>query len=233
MSAITFDFGQTLAELDTDMLAARCKERSLHVTAEALQQHVAAGWRAYGDAKRRGAEGQTAWCAFMARLLTLAAGSSADDAARVPEVVQWLWRAQPECNLWRKPIPGMFELVEELVGQDLRVGIVSNSEGRLAELVQEMGKHHLFHGIVDSGVLGIEKPNPAIFEHAARQLGVSVDAITHVGDAWEADVRGALAAGCCAIYFSQEPMPEPEPGTANRVVRAFGAEEVRRALQAP
>ena len=112
------------------------------------------------------------------------------------------------------------------------MGIVSNSEGRLAELVEEMGRRHLFHAIVDSGKLGVEKPNPAIFEHAAEQLGVPLHAVTHVGDAWEADVRGALAAGCRAIYFSQEPMPSPgarEP-KALRVVRAFGAEEVRRAL---
>jgi putative hydrolase of the HAD superfamily len=232
MHAITFDFGQTLAELDTDLLAARCNERGLLLPADSLEPHVEAAWHAYGEAKRSGAEGRTAWCAFMSELLGLAAArrdssDKGDGGAPLSEVVAWLWDEQPKRNLWRKPVAGMFELVEELVSKGERVGILSNSEGRLAELVEAMGKRHLFLAIVDSGTLGIEKPNPAIFEHAAQRLGVPVDAITHVGDAWEADVRGALAAGCSAIYFSRLPMPTAEP----RVVRAFGAEEVRQALR--
>ncbi len=228
MQAITFDFGQTLAELDCELLAHRAAERALPVSAEALQTQVATAWSAYGRAKRGGAEGREAWCTFMRTLLGRALDSK-HSQAQLEDVVQWLWGEQPHFNLWRKPIPGMFELVEELVAEGHRVGIVSNSEGRLAELVQEMGKADLFLDITDSGRLGIEKPNPAIFEHAARQLGVRISAITHVGDAWEADVRGALRAGCRAIYFSPEPGPEDHPS----VVRAFGSEEVRRVLTAP
>ena len=228
MHAITFDFGQTLAELDCELLSRRAAERALSVPAHALQAQVAAAWRAYGEAKKGSAEGRDAWCTFMRNLLGGALAREYDHE-QLEDVVQWLWSEQPHHNLWRKPIPGMFELVEELVADGRRVGIVSNSEGRLAELVDEMGKADLFRDITDSGKLGIEKPNPAIFQHAARQLGVEVTTIIHVGDAWEADVRGALQAGCRAVYFSPEPGPEDHPS----VVRAFGPEEVRRALTAP
>ena len=57
----------------------------------------------------------------------------------------------------------MFELAEELGRSGISIGIVSNSEGKLAELVAELGYERLFAAIADSGKLGIEKPDARIF----------------------------------------------------------------------
>ena len=49
--------------------------------------------------------------------------------------------------------------------------------------------------IIDSGAVGVAKPDPAIFELALAAAGTTADRAIHVGDAYQYDVRGARAAG--------------------------------------
>jgi len=139
-------------------------------------------------------------------------------------LVGWLWDEQPRANLWRRPIPGMLELARELGARGVRVGVLSNSEGKLAELFAEIGIAEPFAAIIDSGVVGIEKPDPRIFAHARAALGGG-DAI-HIGDSWPADIAGARAAGWRAIWFGRRVGPVDDPQIA--VARDVG--DVRAAL---
>ncbi len=210
MTAVTFDFGQTLAELDSSMVAQRLAERGVAVEASRVDRECPSAWEVYNRAKRAGAQGELGWKAFMQTLL----GRVGVAADRATVLADWLWTEQPRCNLWRRPIPGMVELAQELGSRGIPVGVLSNSEGTLAELVAELGWSSVFRTVVDSGRLSFEKPDPRIFTEAARALGVGVESLIHVGDAWEADVRGALDVGARAIYFSESPPPEPPAGVA-------------------
>jgi HAD superfamily hydrolase (TIGR01662 family) len=195
IQAVTFDFGQTLAEMDTDMLARRLLERGVVCDSSALASATSAGWHAYNRAVREGYGGHP-WKILMHALLETAGIHSRRD-----ELVDWLWNEQPRANLWRKPIAGMIELVRELNDGGVPVAVVSNSEGRLAELIDEMGWSHDLRIVADSGRLGIEKPDAKIFQWASDQLGVSLERCVHVGDAWSADFVGALNAGMHAVLF--------------------------------
>jgi FMN phosphatase YigB (HAD superfamily) len=220
--ACTFDFGQTLAELDHELLAARVAERGERVEPRRLAEQSPAAWRAYGAAKQRGLVGREAWCALMRTLLTRSGLSE----GRAGVLSDWLFDEQPRNNLWRRPIAGMFELVGELGRAAVPVGIVSNSEGHLAELVRELGHAGSFQVIADSGKLGLEKPDPRIFHWAAERLEVPASALVHVGDAWDADVRGVLAAGGRAVWF----LPTDARELPRGVRTARSAIEVRDAL---
>ncbi len=226
--AVTFDFGQTLAELDHDFLVQRARDFGAELDPAAARAATVTAWAAYGAHKALGHA--RAWQAMM--LEVLRGGSVRPiQASATPNfaetIAQALWEAQPARNLWRKPIPGMFELVEELVAQGVPVGIISNSEGRLAELVSELGKSALFRVVVDSGRVGIDKPDARIFQHTAQALGVPLADIVHVGDAWEADVIGACEAGARAIWFSPTDARALPPG----VLACSNAAELSRALQ--
>ena len=226
--AVTFDFGQTLAELDHEFLTRRAHSFGAELDPLAARAGTVPAWQAYGAAKALGHA--RAWQKMMVEILR--AGGvhriRGDADAQYPEkIAQLLWDAQPEQNLWRKPIPGMFELVASLARQRVPLGIISNSEGRLAELVAELGHRPLFPVIVDSGRLGIDKPDPRIFLHAAAELGVSIGEIVHVGDAWEADVLGACAAGARAIWFAPTDDRTLPPG----VIACREAAELRQALR--
>lgn len=220
--AVSFDFGQTLADLDHELLARRCAERGALLSPERLATETSAAWLAYGEAKRAGLKGRDAWCAFMSTLL---ARAGERDQARA--LAEWLFDEQPKRNLWQKPIAGMFELVAELEEAGTPLGIISNSEGRLLELVDELGYSSLFSVIADSGRLGFEKPDRRIFDFAAARLGIATEELVHVGDAWETDVVGALEVGARAVWFApaeERPLPE-------RVLAARNADEVRAALR--
>ncbi len=225
---ITFDFGMTLAELDTGFLVQRLGERGAAVEHAAIEAAVPGAWRAYDDAVRRGVSGHP-WKLLMRTML----GGAGLVDGQVASLVDWLWDEQPRQNLWRRPIPRMIELVDELRAAGVRVAVVSNSEGKLAELIAEMGWADRFVCVADSGVLGIEKPARGIFAWAAERLELPLERLVHIGDSRAADVAGALAAGMRAVWFggaasaSAEQLPEraraagDEPAL-RRVLREWG-----------
>jgi HAD superfamily hydrolase (TIGR01549 family) len=221
VKAVGFDFGQTLAELDYDFVARRVAPRGVVFDAERGRANSKLAWDVYGQKKSEGHA--AAWCAMMQAQLE----GGGVPAVRAQELSSWLWDEQPRQNLWRKPIPGMIELVRELRRAEVPVGVISNSEGRLAELVDELGWGDAFDVIVDSGRLGVDKPQPGIFLHACAALGTEAAALVHVGDAWEADVQGALAVGATAVWFDSR---HGERQLPERAYGASGAAELREVL---
>ena len=55
--------------------------------------------------------------------------------------------------------------------------------------------------ILDSALIGVEKPDPAIFRAALTALGVAQDEALFVGDLYDVDVVGARAAGIEAVLL--------------------------------
>jgi HAD superfamily hydrolase (TIGR01549 family) len=221
MKALTFDFGQTLAELDYEFVAQRLAPHGAVFDPVAGRNNSKPAWDLYGQKKSEGHV--VAWRAMMQAQLE---GGGVPPAQAAP-LAAWLWDEQPRKNLWRRPIAGMIELVRELADARVPVGIISNSEGHLAELVDELGWIADFRVVVDSGRVGIDKPDTRIFQHAFAALSVSPEDVLHVGDAWEADVQGALGAGASAVWFDSR---HRERALPERVFGAASAAELREVL---
>ena len=200
-AVVTFDAGQTLVELDLEFLARRLAGRGVRVASSDLERAAPAAWRLYDELVAAG-HGHP-WKALMASLLE---GAGVTD---VRPHVDWLWDEQPRVNLWRKPIAEMVELARELGARGVKVAVVSNSEGGLAGLFAEIGLAPLFLTIVDSGRVGIDKPDPRIFAHALGLVGGRASEAVHIGDSWSADVLGATAAGWRAIYYPSRAATPP------------------------
>ena len=195
MKAVSFDFGQTLGELDYQFMQRRLLERGANFDPTGGRAASAEAWQVYGARKDDGHA-----LAWRAMIETHLRGGGVPLAA-VSDLAEWLWQQQPLQNLWRRPIAGMIELVRELRRAHVPVGIISNSEGHLAELVAELGWSSDFDVIVDSGRVGIDKPDPRIFLQACAALAIPATELLHVGDSWEADVRGALGVSAHAVWF--------------------------------
>src|SRR5580692_5504838 len=204
------------------MLSRRLAERGVEAPAARLEAAVPEAWAAYDAAIHAGAGGHP-WKLLMGRLLALAGARGPAGAA-----VDWLWTEQPARNLWRRPIAGMIELARDLGRAGVPVGVVSNSEGRLADLIAELGWQAALPVVADSGKLGLEKPESPIFLWAADRLGVAPGEVVHVGDSWAADVEGAVAAGMRAVWFRGRGARAMPP----EVRRAEDAGSVREALSA-
>lgn len=145
----------------------------------------------------------------------------------VGPLVEWLWSEQPHKNLFRKPIAPMIELARDLARRGITVAVLSNSEGRLHDLLTEIGVADPFAAIIDSGRLPFAKPDPRIFAHTLAELGASESIPIHIGDSWTADIEAALAVGWRAIWYRSR------GGTATtdaRVPIAQNAADVREAL---
>lgn len=219
---VTFDAGQVLVELDLDFLGRRLAERGHVVAPGALHAAAPAAWRAFDALLETGVPSgdahATPWHTLVAALLT---GAGIADPA---PTVAWLWSEQPRANLFRRPITGMVDLARELAAAGATVAVLSNSEGRLAELLTELAIADPFVAIHDSGRLGFEKPDRRMFDHA-RGDHPAASAI-HIGDSWTADVEGAIAAGWRAVWYGRRAHPVADP----RIACATDPEAARDAL---
>lgn len=199
IAAVTFDVGQTLTRLDIQALAARVRELGAHAAVAGLDSSLPEAWRVYNEVIRLKTS-DCPWKVFMSSLLQ---GAGVRDDQR-DALVERLWAEQPHRNLWRQPVPGMIDVVDSLRRAGVTVGVVSNSEGRVAELLDELGWLDRFQVVADSGRLGYEKPDPRIFRFACDAMSVRPEQTVHIGDSRSADVDGALGAGLRAIWFQGE-----------------------------
>ena len=58
-----------------------------------------------------------------------------------------------------------------------------------------------FEFVIDSGEVGVEKPDPRIFQIALDRMGVTAADALYVGDLYEVDVVGARAAGLDVVLL--------------------------------
>lgn len=73
---------------------------------------------------------------------------------------------------------------------------------------------HYFDGVVLSEDIGVNKPHPAIFEHALRVAGVAVSEAIMIGDNYEVDIEGAQRAGIDQVFYNFEHKALPPERTA-------------------
>lgn len=87
------------------------------------------------------------------------------------------------------------------MGQQYKIGIISNADGRISEVLASTGICDCFRTVTDSGLVGYEKPHPAIFQAALRELGAQASESLYVGDGYSIDYLGATNAGMQAILL--------------------------------
>lgn len=103
-----------------------------------------------------------------------------------------------------RPLNGdLLGLVERLRERGYRTGIISNTIPGLMERLQEKAPQliPLFDVIIGSGDIKLAKPDPAIFEHALRELGVPAEASTFTDDV-KSYAEAASAVGMHGFHFT-------------------------------
>jgi putative hydrolase of the HAD superfamily len=104
--------------------------------------------------------------------------------------------------LWTRVVPGSVDALRALAETGVRLGIVSNSDGSVGARLREQEIVQVGPGIgvevecvIDSGEVGVEKPDPRIFKLALDALDLDGADVWYVGDMPGIDVVGARAAG--------------------------------------
>lgn len=91
------------------------------------------------------------------------------------------------------------QLIEKL-SEKYECALVSNFYGNLSAVLQDFGLLRCFRHVIDSSVVGIRKPDPAIFQLAIQQLGIPNKDVTVIGDSYQKDILPAIQLGCKAIW---------------------------------
>jgi putative hydrolase of the HAD superfamily len=101
---------------------------------------------------------------------------------------------------WCDIRPGTREALVRLA-ESYRLAVISNADGKIADVLERCGIGDCFETITDSGIVGKEKPHPAIFEAALRSLGVPAQESLYTGDVFSVDYVGATRVGMQAVLF--------------------------------
>jgi HAD superfamily hydrolase (TIGR01509 family) len=160
----------------------------------------------------------------MVGTIALRAGIPPGSIARVLDVA---WRDHEAKNLWWKVPEGLGAALDAIRVDGVKVAIISNSEGMLERLFHEIGLFQHLDLVVDSGKVGVEKPDPGIFRIAFDHFRVPPARALHLGDVFATDILGARAAGCRHALI--DPFGHYE-GRHHDVPRVPGAPEVARAI---
>jgi len=112
-----------------------------------------------------------------------------------------LWRHFADPAAW-EAMPGAHEALRALRARGLRLGVLSNFDGRLPGLLAGLGLAASFELVVLPRDAGAAKPDPRIFAFALARLGVAPAEAVYVGDDADDDVAGAAAAGLRAIHVA-------------------------------
>ena len=106
--------------------------------------------------------------------------------------------------------------LDELAGRGITLGLVSNFEPWLDEVLALQRIDGRFAAVAVSGKLGVAKPDPRIFKAALDEAGADPGATVHVGDRPVDDVAGARAAGITPVLIDRFGR-HPDAGGAHRV----------------
>ena len=137
------------------------------------------------------------WLEFYRR--TLVELGHGDDGAALAEA---LYRTFSDPATY-KLFPDVRPALEALADRGVTLGVVSNFEPWLEDVLALEGVDGHFAAVAISGKLGVAKPEPGIFLAALEQAGVPAEATVHVGDQPVNDVEAALAVGITPVLLDR------------------------------
>lgn len=95
------------------------------------------------------------------------------------------------------------------------LSIVSNYYGNLETILKSEEAHNLFaylNRLIDSTIVGIRKPDPAIWKMAIEQSGVKPEEFLIIGDSMKNDILPAQHLGCPTVLITKKLPPEEYKG---------------------
>lgn len=206
--AILFDVGNTLVELDHVAIAATAREAGVDAT---VAQARVAEQRARGELDRwlgadppRSTETTDTFSEYMRRTFVHLGATEG-----------WQELVPRRSALWDVAHPRALEVLETLAARKVRLGAVSNSDGHVDQLLARHGLAEFFEVLIDSGAVGIEKPDPAIFGLAVEAMNLAPAETLYVGDLFHIDVKGAWNAGLQAVLL--DPLDERDDVPVQRI----------------
>lgn len=196
--AILFDAAGTLFHLTKTVgehYAYVGREVGLELDAEQLERAFHAAWRQMPrrpaiDGPREN-DDKAWWRELVGRVFDQVAPSLSElDRDNFFEVA---YEHFAEAGVWEL-YPEVPEVLEQLQPR-FQLAVISNFDGRLRLILQNLGISKYFSNVFISSELGADKPDPEIFRRALEIMHPDADEVLHVGDDPERDWNAAKEAG--------------------------------------
>jgi len=184
ITTVVFDWGQVLARVDREEVLEGL-EKNLGISAETLRDH------------------QADFAQVQIGVLTdeefLEQCAQSVGISLPPE---WRPRLKAVYRQAFDPIPGMFELAEELQEKGYSIALLSNVSPLASEVARELGHYAPFEPVLLSWEVGKLKPDPLIYTHMLEALQVEPCECIFIDDRLE-NVQAAEALGIRGIHFAE------------------------------
>lgn len=199
ITTVLFDAGGTLVHADVRFIHQTLHQAGITATLQVVRKAEGSAKRAI-DRRMQEAMAdtdETRRQPYFAAMLDHM-GIKKDLAARLLDIFEAEHRKR---NLWRSMSPSTPQVLQELRDRGLVLGVVSNSDGRIASVLESCGIAQYFQVIVDSHDVGVEKPDPRIFRYALKKAKATPEQTLYVGDIHSIDIVGAERAGIRAVLL--------------------------------
>ena len=193
IKVVFFDVGNTLLFLNHAVVLKPLHAQGVYPTPDLLLETERATKREFDSLQGHAAVDRGFWQIYYARLLKelrIANDGIHDDLVKLTRM---------SAN-WCQIRPNTREALLRL-RKKYRLGVISNADGKIADVLARCGIADCFDSITDSGIVGHEKPHPAIFEAALRSLAVSAAESLYTGDVCSVDYVGSTNAGMRCVLF--------------------------------
>ena len=106
-------------------------------------------------------------------------------------------------HTWSKVLPDTVPVLEKLKAAGYYLAVISNSDGSVESELRRAGLDEYLEFVIDSSVVGVEKPHPEIFQIALERSGIKPGEAVYVGDTYPTDIGGAELAGLRGILIDR------------------------------
>jgi putative hydrolase of the HAD superfamily len=220
LEAVVFDAGGTLVRLDFEWMSGMLAELGVAASVDDLRRAEVHGRRRYAALASRmpntPALGLHPPLGSVAPTRAYFSGLLEAAGCRHPLLEEALERMQqrqvPPSLLWAQPMEGARAALDGITAEGLHACCVSNSDGRAEHHLKSFGVREGLDFVVDSQLVGVEKPDPRIFHRALRELGATARSTLHVGDLPVTDLEGARAAGLLGVLVDRAGRLDPSLG---------------------
>jgi len=107
-----------------------------------------------------------------------------------------------DCHLFAKTTVAQAAPVLEQLSKQYPLVMVSNFYGNINSVLNDFGIAAYFNAVIESAVVGVRKPNPAIYQLGVDALQLPANACVVVGDSYSKDIVPAHEIGCKTIWLN-------------------------------
>ena len=199
--AVIFDAGNTLLRMNYGVIADHLRTRGRAASPEEVEEaelrarvrldpHLAPGTASTESTVTHGR-----YLRYLLEHLAIT------DDGEIDAIARWRRGYNLPVGLWNRADPEALAAIRRVRETGRVAGVISNSNGSVRSILEETGLAAHLDFIIDSSVVGVEKPDPRIFQLGLREAGVAPAEAVYVGDLYSVDVLGARAAGLDGILL--------------------------------